>query len=320
MRVFIESLNAAAPVWVDRIWGVVWQSTILIVIVAIIASLFLRHSSPAIRYWVWQVLAIKILLMPFWTYAIPLPRFAAKPPSELVAEIDPIAMPESTNPIAVESPPDRRLPIVGDGQPSNDTALVADVPRVTWPSWLLIGWGFVVIAQLTRLVRQRSRLGRLLRQAVPADDALAEKVQEAAARLGLKRVPKAVLTESDCSPFVCGIRRAVIVLPKKLAGSLNPTELSHVLLHELAHVRRRDLAWGWVGELARVVYFFHPVVHWLCYRIRLERELACDQMAMAHSGGDAGQYAATLVRVVSHSSEPSVFKTATTAGLVGEAK
>jgi beta-lactamase regulating signal transducer with metallopeptidase domain len=145
-----------------------------------------------------------------------------------------------------------------------------------------------------------------------------EAVRDAAARLALPRTPQAVLTDADCSPFVCGIRRPVVVLPRKLAASLGPTELDHVLLHELAHVKRHDLAWGWIGEIARVVYFFHPLMHWICYRARLERELACDALAMSLSGQNVREYMATLVRVVSQSSEPTVFKTAAaSAGMDG---
>ena len=54
-----------------------------------------------------------------------------------------------------------------------------------------------------------------------------------------------------------------------------------------------------------MVYFFHPLVWWVGYRLRLERELACDQLAMAHSGHPPADYAQTLVQVVSHASEPA---------------
>jgi beta-lactamase regulating signal transducer with metallopeptidase domain len=192
---------------------------------------------------------------------------------------------------------------------------------IAWQTWLLLGWAAVVVAQVGRLIWQRRRLNRVLKQAVPAEGPLAEAVRDTAAQLALRQAPQTMLTEVDCSPFVCGIRRPVLVLPRKLAASLGPTELKHVLLHELAHLQRRDLVWGWIGEIARVVYFFHPVVHWLCYRLRLERELACDAIAMSHSGKNAGEYAATLVRVVRQSSEPTVFKTAAaSAGLDGGAK
>ena len=77
-------------------------------------------------------------------------------------------------------------------------------------------------------------------------------------------------------------------------------------MHELAHIKRRDLVWGWPVEIARIVYFFHPLVYWVAYQLRLERELACDQLAMAGSGHPPADYAQTLVQVVSHASEPTV--------------
>ena len=93
------------------------------------------------------------------------------------------------------------------------------------------------------------------------------------------------------------------MLPSPLISTLGPAERRQVILHELAHVKRRDLLWGWTAEVARTVYFFHPLVWWVAYRLRLERELACDQLAMAHSGHPPGDYAQTLVQVVSHASE-----------------
>ena len=55
--------------------------------------------------------------------------------------------------------------------------------------------------------------------------------------------------------------------------------------------------WVWLPEVARLLYFFHPVAYYVCFRARLERELACDELAIAHGGGDVGQYAQTLVQV-----------------------
>ena len=87
-------------------------------------------------------------------------------------------------------------------------------------------------------------------------------------------------------------------------ASLGAAERRQVILHELAHVKRRDLPWGWPVEIARIVYFFHPLVYWVAHQLRLERELACDQLAMARSGHTAADYAQTLVQVVSHVSQP----------------
>jgi beta-lactamase regulating signal transducer with metallopeptidase domain len=121
------------------------------------------------------------------------------------------------------------------------------------------------------------------------------------------------------SPFVCGVRRPKLVLPHALVGMLGGEEWRQVLAHELAHVKRRDLVWGWIPEIARVLYFFHPVAHWVDYRVRLEREMACDQMAMAVSGRGPAEYADTLVRVVSSASWGSILRTSVAVGLDGNA-
>jgi beta-lactamase regulating signal transducer with metallopeptidase domain len=182
------------------------------------------------------------------------------------------------------------------------------VREITWQSWLLLLWLAIVFWQVTRLAVQRIQLSRLLRRAMPADSGVARAVDDAAEKLRLRQQPTTVFTDVDCSPFVCGLCRPVLVLPRSVAASLSPDQLRQVLLHELAHVKRHDLVWSWLPEIARSIYFFHPIIHWVSYRIRLERELACDQLAMTASGTTAADYAATLVQVVSHTSQPVVLK------------
>jgi beta-lactamase regulating signal transducer with metallopeptidase domain len=319
MSPFLNNLNATAAGWTERIWAVVWQSTILVIVVGLFAVILLRRSPPALRYWVWQILAIKILLMPFWSYAIPLPQFLVPARDEAALDIPP-ALPSEKLQGESDVPRAADPPAVAAAPSHKEVAAIPSSSRVplAWQTWLLLAWVAIVAGQVARLVWQRRRLKRLLQQAVPAEGPLAEAVREAAAQLALRRAPQALLTELDCSPFLCGIRQPVIVVPRTLPATLNTTELKHVLLHELAHVQRRDLVWGWIGEIARMVYFFHPAVRWLCYRLKLDQELACDALAMAHSGKNAGEYAATLVRVVGQASEPAVFKTAAaSAGLDG---
>ena len=113
----------------------------------------------------------------------------------------------------------------------------------------------------------------------------------------------------DCSPFVCGIVRPVLVLPRELAATLSAADLAQIVAHELAHVKRRDLVWSWIPQIACLLYFFHPVAHLASYRVRLERELACDQLAMILVGRGPAEYADTLVRVLSSTSRPSIFRT-----------
>jgi len=338
MQSFVISWNAVSQTWAEQMLAVVWQSTVLTAAVTLAAAVFLRTSSPAVRHWVWQILAIKLLVMPFWSWAIPWhgpfssqPDVVALRPapadnrghqkdekkhSAATAEEEPTDFQPDLPAATPEGSPPHE-----DASPittAENTAALAPWRQVTWQSWLLLMWGAVVMAQAFRLVVQRRRLSRLLKSSSPADAGLTELVAAASDKLGLRRVPGTLIARSDFSPFVCGIREPKLILPGGLSEKLTPAELNQVLLHELAHIRRRDLVWNWIGEIARIVYFFHPVAHWINYQARLERELACDQLAMAVSGHGAKEYAATLVQVVSFASEPSVFKTAGSAGFSGE--
>jgi beta-lactamase regulating signal transducer with metallopeptidase domain len=317
MLSIISLMNDWAEGWLTVMWAVVWQLAVVVVIASVIAWL-LRRSSPAVRYWLWQIVAIKLLLMPFWSYAIPLPSWSESKPVERSAAIQP---PQNLGQDAFK--PEFPLP-----RPAADSAAAKAAPPATpfweplsamgWQAWLLLAWCVVVLWQVVRLLGQRLRLARLLGRASPAGGELSGLVAELAERVRIRRVPAAVSVEGDCPLFVCGLWRTRLVLPSRLMASLGAAERQQVILHELAHVKRRDLVWGWPAEIARIVYSFHPLVYWVAYQLRLERELACDQLAMARSGHTAADYAQTLVQVVSHGSQPpQVQVAAISAGLSG---
>jgi beta-lactamase regulating signal transducer with metallopeptidase domain len=82
-------------------------------------------------------------------------------------------------------------------------------------------------------------------------------------------------------PVTVGALRALVLLPVSALASLSPDELEVVLAHELAHVRRADFFWNLVQTLVETLLFFHPAVWWLSGRIRHERELCCDDLALS---------------------------------------
>jgi beta-lactamase regulating signal transducer with metallopeptidase domain len=316
----ILTINGWAEGWLKVMAAVVWQSALLILIAVSIAWL-LRRSSPVVRYWLWQIVAIKLLLMPFWTFAIPLPSWPESSPPKQAADFQSPELPSGR----LDRPvPENRFALTEGPSPATApraTPAWEKFASVAWQTWILSAWFVVVFWQVIRLLIQHLRLKRLLKQGVPASGDLAGLVTELAGQIGLRRAPIAVRIAGECPLFVCGLLRPRLVLPDRLLDSLNPAERRQVILHELAHIKRWDLLWGWPVEIARIVYFFNPLVYWVSYRLRLERELACDQLAMARSGHSPADYARTLVQVVSHASQPaSVQAAAIAAGLTGSEK
>jgi len=98
--------------------------------------------------------------------------------------------------------------------------------------------------------------------------------------LGLRRPVLLRVSNAIAGPITVGAFRALVLLPLSAAMSLNPDELEVVLAHELAHVRRADFFWNLLQTLAETLFFFHPAVWWIGARIRHERELCCDDLAL----------------------------------------
>ncbi len=314
MLTMLQTINGWAEVWLKVMGAVLWQSVLLVAAAALIAW-FLRRSSPVVRYWLWQIVAIKLLLMPFWSLAVPLPSWLQRTPPSLPAELQsPEPQPPSEfadNASRSVRPHSFPMPQSEGREPIPQGPSWRDVlAMISWQTSLWAAWMLAILWQILRVFRQRLRLGRLLRSAVAPEGELAELVTELASSIGLRHAPSVACVGSNCPLFVCGLWRPWLVLPSPLISSLGPAERRQVILHELAHVKRRDLLWGWTAEIARMVYFFNPLVWWVGYRLRLERELACDQLAMAHSGHPPGDYAQTLVQVVSHASQQAGVKAA----------
>jgi hypothetical protein len=174
---------------------IVWQSALLAGMVAGVCWL-LRRSTPALRYWCWQIVALKLLLMPWWIATLQLPNsFGAAAPEVL--------------PSAAQTPANRKgaegaALHVPAAAPTGEAELAeSETPgrldflgQLTWPSWLVLAWLGGIAWQMGCLLVQRSRLKRLLSRAtVVAELRLLTVVEQVAAQLRL--------TES-CPLVPCG--------------------------------------------------------------------------------------------------------------------
>jgi hypothetical protein len=127
-----------------------------------------------------------------------------------------------------------------------------------------------------------------------------ERGQEAAARLCRRmriwlpvRLCESALVEV---PTVIGWLRPVVLLPMSTLAGLSPVQLEALLAHELAHIRRFDYLVNLVQTFVETVLFYHPAVWWISHRMREERELCCDDAAVAVCGDPVG-YARALAEL-----------------------
>ena len=160
-------------------------------------------------------------------------------------------------------------------------------------SWALPLWSLGVLAFSLRLVLGSKQVATLRQRGVQADTSVVEMVACLAKRMGLTRPVRVLISALADGPSVVGWIRPVILLPSATILGLTPQQLEAVLAHEIAHILRYDYLVNILQIVAETLLFYHPAVWWASGRIRHERELCCDDLAV-RSCGDALCYARAL--------------------------
>jgi len=124
-------------------------------------------------------------------------------------------------------------------------------------------------------------ISRLRRQALqPAPAETQHQFARIATAFGLGKRVALRISGAIAGPVTVGAFRSMVLLPLTAVTGLSNDELEVVLAHELAHVRRADFMWNVLQSVVETLFFFHPAVWWISNRVRQERELCCDDMAL----------------------------------------
>ncbi|MFL5562825.1 MAG: M56 family metallopeptidase [Gemmatimonadaceae bacterium] len=279
----------------------------IILVAALGITLAMQRTSAGARHLVWLVALGTLLLVPALTAWSPL-RFEILPPATQPAILPAARLPGTTAASAtVTADQPRATP--HEAAPATTsavtTALASDAPaslmtRLSAMSALSLAftvWITVAVLILLSLAWSALAVRRIVRQARPLDsEDWARPLYEIADRFALDDAPRLLRSEDAKMPFACGLLRPTIVLPAESDGWTLDRRRA-VLLHELAHVRRRDLLGHTLGRLACAFYWFHPLVWTAARELRSESERACDDLALS-CGTRPTDYAEHLLDIV----------------------
>jgi beta-lactamase regulating signal transducer with metallopeptidase domain len=163
--------------------------------------------------------------------------------------------------------------------------------------WLDVAWLLGVACLSTRTIGGWRLIHRLRRSALlKAPEAVQQNFVWLCERLGITRQVSLYISHHIQGPLAIGIVRSLVILPASALMALSPEQLEAVLAHELAHVRRADYLWNLIQTMVETLLFFHPAVWWLGRRLREQRELCCDDVAV-QSCADPLVYATALLRL-----------------------
>lgn len=249
------------------------QASILAVVVILVRVLLGSALSPRWRYALWFLVLLRLA----WPFSLPSP----------VSIFNLVLTPLSAIPL------DSDLGWLAGNVPGVVIEwLRSPTARLLWVMGMALLVGRVVLGWLVLCWRLRGS------QAV-CSWPIWWLLQECKVATGVT-TPLTILESPNLqSPCVVGFFSPRLVLPWGVVGRLSPDELRDVFLHELAHVKRRDIPAAWAVEVLKVLHWFNPLVWWICKRMDQDREEACDEMALDRLAPDHPKaYGSTLIKIL----------------------
>ncbi len=156
--------------------------------------------------------------------------------------------------------------------------------NINWPLCCLSIWLIGLAFLAARLIHGRIIQLRLVRSSeLVCDQQVLGLLEECAALIGLSGVPCLAVTREMGIPLLVGSVRPRILIPPHLLEEQNRQGLCFTLLHELAHIKRRDHWWMLLEKSVAAVYFFHPMIHLVQRKIEEQRESLCDREVVLKS-------------------------------------
>jgi beta-lactamase regulating signal transducer with metallopeptidase domain/regulation of enolase protein 1 (concanavalin A-like superfamily) len=292
----IEQINKIGEVWWDWMWPMFWQVGLLVALIGVV-DLFLRKRVwPQVRYALWLLVFVKLLLPPtlsLSTGAIPHLRVLVDQVRKGRAAASVPYRPPLFELYIVKDLPvmdllDVPAGIAGAGGETFglfDEAITSDMTELrsgaslSWRAYLLAVWlaGILILA-LWISVRFR-RLRKAHSGKIDGGDLpqwFGQLLSDTAKMLNLKRLPEVCLSRNIASPAVFGVFRPVLLMPLENSRHLSREQFEHVLLHELAHIKRGDLKMHALFMLLQIVYWFNPLLWFVRRQLQYLRELCCD--------------------------------------------
>ncbi len=303
----------------------------VVLTVALTALVLMRRSSAARRHLVLSVAVAGVLLMPVASMLLPslevglpvlTPRVETSGAVEPLPAVERLRETEPAVPVALGVEPAPPAQVHGEktARPAHtrvdreeaaglspspptwarmgsnqaapqSTSLSTSVPLILLGLWIfgalvVLGGVGVGVARLRWIEARATRIG---------EGRLFQRLELAADRAKVSRVPVLLRGDDRTIPMTWGVRRAVIMLPVE-AEEWETWRVDAVLAHELGHVSRGDYVSQMVAQAVCALHWFNPLTWVAAHRMRVEREHACDDFVL-RLGYDGYSYAQELVEL-----------------------
>jgi HEAT repeat protein/beta-lactamase regulating signal transducer with metallopeptidase domain len=159
-----------------------------------------------------------------------------------------------------------------------------------------IGWIGGTILRIAATLLSLSRIRSIVRSAQPVNlENHARWSDDTCRRLGIQQLPSVLTSPAVSVPVAVGLQRPKILIPAAIRNHLDESQWRHILIHETAHIQRRDHLFVLLQALIAAFLWVNPLIHLLNRRLIQAREEVCDNYVVALT--DARAYGTTLLEL-----------------------
>lgn len=271
MNALTEGLNA----FIEWLLLASFKSLPLIFILLLAQIVLKKYLSASARHSLWLTIFI-CLSVPFgWDLSW----------SPITKDADEISQTNIITPTALRTAIPINVPAQAIKGHQNDVEIThskkAD-ENFNFFSWLGYSWLSAFLCLCVITLWQVTRFNRIKKSAIIATPQQEKLLQSCKNQIGMnKNIPLFYSKKID-GPLTLGLCKPVIILPENIDLKLSQAQLSHVLLHELSHIKRHDILWNWLAYWIVLLHWFNPAVWYAFKRMKADMEMACDAKVLAH--------------------------------------
>jgi beta-lactamase regulating signal transducer with metallopeptidase domain len=294
-----------------------WQGSVVILLVFVFQWVFRQQLSPKWRYRLWLLVLVRLMLPMSPPSALSIFNYLNPQLSANIDQSSTSSEPAVTptggagSTPAVSQPAHGRAGLAGANlkfsrqQYSNTEILLLGLADSPFSAQclmilLLVVWPAGVVLLVLRILRQNLGFAlRVRRTPAVTNPEVLQVLEDCCRLLDIGFSIRLVETKEIKSPGLYGFFRPQLLLPEGMAAAFNTQELNYIFLHELAHVKRLDMAVNWLMTGLQILHWFNPLIWFGFARIRADRELACDALVLSRVREvETESYGQTIIKLL----------------------
>ncbi|MFX3635341.1 MAG: M56 family metallopeptidase [Candidatus Pristimantibacillus sp.] len=270
----------------------------------LVKSILKDKLSPRWSYLLWMLLIIRLVLP--WTPESPLSVFNWLSLTSFQENSDNSLTPSSvlSNEAAAtkvfEQDSSVGLPAV---LRETHAAAASTISSLTIWNILTLVWvgGVIVAASYSVYIRRRFQRQVQQQASASSNHELVTLLETCKRALSIRSNIRLLETDLVTTPTLYGVFRPQLLIPETLVRTLDEQEWKFIFLHELSHLKRKDIAVNWVMSVLMIIHWFNPIMWLSNNRMREDQEIACDSLALTRMNTEESKaYALTLIHLLAH--------------------